>query len=146
MIWLKNKKGTTLIEFVITFTLISIILVIGYNLFTSSLEGFRRQADNVDNQTKARQIIRDISREIRKVNPASSIVIEEDKSISIGDITYTFQEDTNTLLKAGNVFVTGIQSFNPKWDDNGKKISLEITTLSNAGHEITLSSLIYIRE
>ena len=147
MIWLKNKKGVTLIELIVILALISMVLVIAYNLFSPSLRGFKRQTDNVDNQANARRVIRDISQEIRKADPVFlTIDVVENKSISIGDITYVFEGDTNTLLKDGDVFVTGIQSFNPKWNDSDKKVSLEITTLANAGHEITLSSLIYIRE
>lgn len=145
MIWLKNKKGFTLVELIVTFVLIGIIFVVGYNLFSPGLRNFGRQTDNVDNQTRARQVTRDITQEVRKTDP-ESIDIENDKSISVGDVTYTFQEDTNTLLKNGNVFVTGIKSFSTKWDDDGKAILLEITTLANTSHEITLSSPIYIRE
>lgn len=145
---LKNRRGITLIELVITLAILSMVFAVGYNFFSSALHSFGSQRDNVDNQARARQVMRDMSKEIRKISWEATIEIEAGKSIKIDDISYTFQKNNNTLLKNGKVFVTGIQSFNPRWDyqNNKKAVILEITTLANTGHEITLSSSIHVRE
>lgn len=141
MKWFKNRKGITLIELIIALALISIVLVIGYNLFFSGLNNYGRQVDNVDNQTRARQAIRQISGEIRK---ASSVDVIDEYSIDIDGVLYKFQEDENTLLRDGNDFMSGIKLFTTS--RNGNEINLEITTLAKDSHEVTLSTLINIRE
>ena len=141
MSWLKNRKGITIIEFIITFALISTVLVAGYGLFSSGVNNFGRQIDNVDNQSKARQVIRHISSEIRK---AEVIEFKDEGSIKIDEILHSFDEGANTLLKDGKEFVVGIKAF--KADLINGEIFLEITTLANNDKEFTLSSSIFIRE
>ena len=136
-----NRKGMTLIELIVAFGLVSMVLVVGYSLFSSGLNAFGMQRENVDNQARARQVIRHISSEIRK---ASSVDVIDEYSIDIDGVLYNFDESINTLLKDGNDFVTGIKLFKTDRDDN--EINLEITTLANDSHEVTLSTSIYIRE
>ena len=141
MIWLKNRKGITIIELIISFALISTILVAGYGLFSSVVNNFGRQIDNVDNQTRARQAIRHIFGEIRK---ADVIELKDEHSIKIDGTQYSFDGDSNTILKDGNDFIVGIKSFKTELIDG--EILLEITTLANNDKEFTLSSSIFIRE
>lgn len=145
-ILLKDEKGITLVELIIALAISLIVLAVGYNLFSFGLNSFSRESDNVDNQAKARRVLREISLDIRKVD-AASIVIQSDEAeetVFIGDVSYTFQKETHTLLKNGEVFVTGVKSFSVEKSTDGR-ITLKITTLANNGREVSLSSSIYAR-
>ena len=63
-----NKKGITLVELVIALAILGIVLTIGYNLFLAGLKSYGRQIDNADNQARARQVIRQLTREIRRAD------------------------------------------------------------------------------
>ena len=141
MTWIKNSKGVTLIELIVVLGLVSLVLLVGYNLLPLGLNTFGMQTENIDNQSRARQAIRQISGEIRK---ASSVDIIDEYSIDIDGVLYKFQEDENTLLRDGNDFMSGIKLFTTS--RNGNEINLEITTLAKDSHEVTLSTLINIRE
>jgi|BioPla2DNA2_1021312.scaffolds.fasta_scaffold20553_4 prepilin-type N-terminal cleavage/methylation domain-containing protein len=141
MTWIKNSKGVTLIELIVVLGLVSLVLLVGYNLLPLGLNTFGMQTENIDNQSRARQAIRQISGEIRK---ASSVDVIDEYSIDIDGVLYKFQEDENTLLRDGNDFMSGIKLFTTS--RNGNEINLEITTLAKDSHEVTLSTLINIRE
>lgn len=141
MTWIKNSKGVTLIELIVVLGLVSLVLLVGYNLLPLGLNTFGMQTENIDNQSRARQAIRQISGEIRK---ASSVDVIDEYSIDIDGVLYKFQEDENTLLRDGNDFMSGIKLFTTS--RNGNEINLEITTLAKDSHEVTLSTVIYIRE
>lgn len=141
MTWIKNSKGVTLIELIVVLGLVSLVLLVGYNLLPLGLNTFGMQTENIDNQSRARQAIRQISGEIRK---AGSVDVIDEYSIDIDGVLYKFQEDENTLLRDGNDFMSGIKLFTTS--RNGNEINLEITTLAKDSHEVTLSTVIYIRE
>jgi len=140
---IKKRKGITLIELIIAIALMGTVLMVGYSFFSTSLKSYGSQIDNVDNQARARQVIRHISGEIRK---ADEIEIEDNDSIKIDGTLYRFQKDTNTLLRNENDFVTGIKFFKVSSNDGDGEIKLEITALTNDGQEFTLTSSIFIRE
>jgi prepilin-type N-terminal cleavage/methylation domain-containing protein len=138
-----NKKGITLVELVIALAILGIVLTIGYNLFFAGIKSYGRQLDNADNQARARQVIRQLTREIRR---ADQIDIIDDSTIKIGDTLYSFQNSTHTLLKDGSEFVAGIRSFKTELIESDPGIKIEITTMANSGKEVTLSSYISVRE
>jgi prepilin-type N-terminal cleavage/methylation domain-containing protein len=138
-----NKKGITLVELVIALAILGIVLTIGYNLFLAGLKSYGRQIDNADNQARARQAIRQITREMRK---ADQIDIIDENNIKIDESLYSFDKNSYTILKDGNVFVTGIRSFKTELVEADFRIKIEITTLANGGKEVTLSSYLSVRE
>lgn len=141
---LKDERGITLVELLIALAILLILLAIGYNFFSVGLKSFSGQREQVDNQMKARQVLREISAELRKGDP-NEILIHPPHSLQIGEeVSYTFEEDSHTLFKNKKVFVTGIKSFSAEKDEG--RISLEITTLAGNSREVTLSSLISLRE
>lgn len=141
MTWFNNRKGITLIELIVTLGLVSMVLVAGYRLLPLSLNSFGMQTENIDNLSRARHVIRQISGEIRK---ASSVDSANKDSIEIDGVLYKFIKDENTLIRDGYDFVTGISLF--EVEKNGNEINLDVTTSSNDSHDVTLSTLIYIRE
>ncbi|NLA84684.1 MAG: prepilin-type N-terminal cleavage/methylation domain-containing protein [Clostridiales bacterium] len=138
-----NKKGITLVELVIALAILGIVLTIGYNLFFAGIKSYGRQLDNADNQARARQVIRQLTREIRR---ADQIDIIDENNIKIDESLYSFDKNSYTILKDGNVFVTGIRSFKTELVEADFRIKIEITTLANGGKEVTLSSYLSVRE
>jgi len=137
---IKNRKGFTLVELMIVLALLGVVIMIGFSVFSFGFKNFNAQADNIDNQSKVRHAISDISKEIRK-SDATDITISGG-TINVGGEVYTLQG--SNLLKNGNELDSGIKSFNPSKE--GNKITLEITSQANRGSEFTLTSEIYVRE
>ena len=115
------------------------VFMVGYSFFSTSLKSYGSQIDNVDSQGRARQVIRHISSEIRKAN---EIEVQDESSIKIDGILYSFQKSTNILLRDGKDFISGIKSFEVSSNDDGN-IRLKITALGNDGQVYTIFFNIY---
>jgi prepilin-type N-terminal cleavage/methylation domain-containing protein len=136
---IKNRKGFTLVELMIVLALLSVVMMVGFSFFSYSFKSFNAQTDNIDNQSKVRYAISDVTKEIRKVNGLNIIISNE---MDVDGVVYKLQG--STLSKNGNVLVSGIKLFKPS--SVGNKITLEITSQPKHGREFTLISEIYIRE
>jgi len=140
---IKNRKGFTLVELMIVLALLGVVIMIGFSVFSFGFKNFNAQADNIDNQSKVRHAISDISKEIRKADPTKKITIVGGiVNIDEGRVIYELQG--SNLLKNKNELVPEIEEFNPSIV--GDKVTLEITSQAKRGHEFTLTSEIYVRE
>lgn len=137
---IRNSKGLTLIELIIVIAIASVVVMIGFSIFSFGLRSFNTQTATVNNQSNIRQAIRVISQEIRKSN-AQDITTSPSK-ININGVVYRLQD--STLLKNDLEFIYGIESFNPIKD--GNRITVEIVSQSKKGKKIRVISEIYVRE
>ncbi|QUH26660.1 prepilin-type N-terminal cleavage/methylation domain-containing protein [Serpentinicella alkaliphila] len=136
----KNNKGLTLLEMMIVLALLSIIMIVGYSIFSYSIKGYYTQTYNVNNQSNVRSAIRDITREIRRAD--NSNINVSTGSIDIDGIVYSFSGDS--LYRNGSQVIKGIKAFNP--EKIGNKITLEVISETKNNREFTLTTEIYLRE
>ena len=137
---IKNRKGFTLIELMIVLALLGVIITSAFSVFSFGFKSFNAQTDNIDNQSKVRHAINDISKEIRRIS--APVITISGAEIDVDGVVYKLQG--STLMKNGNELVSGIKSFNPSILD--KKITLKLTSQAKRGREFTLTSEIYVRE
>lgn len=135
-----NKNGFTLVEVIVTLTLLSIIITLGYSIYIFGLKNYTTQSNNVNNQSNVRYALSSIIKEIRK---ADDVVISSNKITLNGSIEYKL--DGTTIMKNSDEVVNGIQTLDVQQID--RKIIIRITSLPNVdGNVVDLSSEIYIRE
>lgn len=137
----KNRKGVTLVELMIVLALLSVVLMIAFSVLSFGFKGFNAQTDNIDNQSKVRLALSDISKEIRKTEDVLEIDVYVNE-IDVDGIIYKLQG--STLMKDGSKLVSGIKLFKPSME--GKKVTLEIISQAKRGREFKLISEIYLRE
>lgn len=93
---IKNKKGITLIELIISLAIIAIIFALITPLFFAGVEYSTLVNGFVQDQTNLRKIMTDLSREIRD---ASDVTLVSTTEIVVGDVTYKYNADTNEITK-----------------------------------------------
>ncbi|TCT16903.1 prepilin-type N-terminal cleavage/methylation domain-containing protein [Natranaerovirga pectinivora] len=135
-----NKKGVTLIEIIVVIAIISIVFTLGFSFFSMFINSFFKQADIIDSQRAVNGIIRELDREIRRVDINDISIL--DNGISVGSLDYKMQGDT--LLKNGSILNRGITDFFVT--KVGNKITINITIDGKHENSINMEHVIYIRE
>lgn len=77
---LKNKKGITLVELLITITLIGIVLSIIYNMFFISTKNYENMSNKVELNRDIRSFLIKIQKEISQARKANESYIDENES------------------------------------------------------------------
>ena len=94
--FLKNNKGFTLLEVLITFVILVLVFALIGPLFLTGLDFFSKSSNMVMDQANLRRIMTDMSREIRD---ATTVTVESGSKIIIGNVTYEYLEDTRQITK-----------------------------------------------
>lgn len=94
--FLKNNKGFTLLEVLITFVILVLVFALIGPLFLTGLDFFGKSNNMVMDQANLRRIMTDMSREIRD---ATTVTVESGSKIIIGNVTYEYLEDTRQITK-----------------------------------------------
>lgn len=152
---MKDNKGMTLVELVVSIAIISVILLAIYSFLNTGVKGFARETTTANNQAQVRRISNNIGREIRRAN---SIAVEDDsKKLIITDpdgniIEYT-RDVTDNTIKAKHIngassytsnLASGIAKFTAIIVDD--KVTVEIKSIENArGKTYELKTEITIR-
>lgn len=133
------KKGLTLIELLIALSLFSVVMLLGYSVYITSIKNFDRDVASIDNQANVRFAMGYITRELRK---ASEIEVEGNQ-LTINKVDrYYFSN--GILRKNYNQLVTGISSFEVTLHEN--KLTIKITSIPDKnGNNVELASAIYLR-
>lgn len=149
---LKNKKGFTLIELVITMAILSIVMGLIVGLVTQSMKFFSDEDDQVANQAALRQIALDFEKNVRKfvITPTEyedqlngCYVI---KPIFEDNIIYCFDNVSKTVSKNGIVIGENIEKFEAKYFDTSHFINLIIESVEDGYKRVNVVNVnIYIR-
>ena len=93
---LKNNKGVTLLELIITLGIIGAVFILVAPLFFTGLNFFGDSNSMVMDQVNLRKIMTDMSREIRD---ASSVTVNSSTEIVVDNCTYSYQADVKQITK-----------------------------------------------
>ena len=93
---LKNNKGVTLLEVIITLVIIVTIFTLIGPLFFTGINFFADSNSMVMDQADLRKAMTDLSRELRD---ASEVTIVSTTKMEIGDIVYEYSADTQEITK-----------------------------------------------
>jgi prepilin-type N-terminal cleavage/methylation domain-containing protein len=90
----RRACGFTLIECIIAFSLFSLVLLLGMNLYLTGYRSYRRQEYQVDVEQNTRVILNRISETLRRADQLSENLFLHDTVLVIGDTRYYLQNGT----------------------------------------------------
>lgn len=156
---MKDERGITLIELVVTLGMMAGVVLIIYTFYAAGVRGFAKEMTNADNQLRVRRNSSAIAREIRRSDEAKDeagklalYYSNNEKKTYYLDGTVIKQENyeknlvTNVYeLKSDYNLVDGIKSF--VINISGKKVTVTLESVENAeGETYKLVNKINIRE
>jgi prepilin-type N-terminal cleavage/methylation domain-containing protein len=94
----KMKKGFTLIEIIISISILALLTAIGYTWLNSSSELFQKESGQLYNRNDARILLNNIGKEIQQSN-LSQINIENNRTLHLRNITYSLGVEDNTIYR-----------------------------------------------
>jgi prepilin-type N-terminal cleavage/methylation domain-containing protein len=150
---MRNKKGFTLIELVVTMAVLSIVMGLIVGLVTQSLKFFSDEDDQVTNQAALRQIAVEFEKNVRKyvLTPTEYVVSGDCYTITpilITDPTtvYCFVSANNTVTRNGVVIGENVGQFSAVYNTTNHYITLLIQSLPDGyGRVNEVNVNIYIR-
>jgi len=95
-IMIRNKKGITLVELIISLGIIALVFALIAPLFFAGVEYSGIVNGFVQDQANLRKIMTDLSREIRD---ATDVTLVSSTEIIVGNSTYAYNADTNEITK-----------------------------------------------
>lgn len=134
---MKDNKGITLVELLLTLGLISVVLSLGITLFLFGNRNFSRQNQHSAITANARYSMDYLTRQLRKATE-----IEVNGNVLVVDSSEIKLKD-NTLYKDSDEIATGIE--NIIISKNGDEIQIEIVIMDSNSEEYKLSSIVYMR-
>lgn len=140
---LNNHKGFTLVELLISFALLSLVVLLVTSLHLFGQNQVVNQTNQAELQSNVRLALNTITREIRS---AEISVKEEGNNTLIIDDTniFRFIEEEKAIYHNDQVFVTGIEEFTPHNEDS--RINITIKSIQpKQGSPIESSTTIYFR-
>ena len=99
--WIRNKKGFSLVETLVYFTLLSIILLVLTDLFLSLSESFLESRSKVTIETEGEYAIRRMVYDIRRtdsiVSPINPGGVSSTLELDINGINHTYSLNNSTI-------------------------------------------------
>lgn len=95
---LKNKKGITLVELIVSLGIVALVFALITPLFLAGVEYSTTVNNFVQDQTNLRKIMTDLSREIRDVE-VDDVVLVSSSEITVGNCTYKYIADNKEITK-----------------------------------------------
>ncbi|RKL65919.1 hypothetical protein CR203_17760 [Salipaludibacillus neizhouensis] len=147
---LKNDRGLSLIELLVSVSLLSMILLIVTSIQLFGQNQFMNQTEHVDSQADVRYAMNDIQRKIRSAD-GSQITTKDDAIYLNNEEWIYFEAGSSTIWETvdedKNKLVDNIKMFTAHPDEDHiekTKITIESFSPTN-GQSTTISSSIYIR-
>jgi prepilin-type N-terminal cleavage/methylation domain-containing protein len=148
---IRNNKGFTLIELVVTMAVLSIVMGLIVGLVTQSLKFFRDEDNQVTNQAALRQIALEFEKDVRKyvlaetefeISGNCSII----KPLIESNISYCYDSVNKTVTRNGLVIGENVGQFTAVYNNANHYITLLIQSLPDGyGRVNEVSVNIYIR-
>ena len=122
---LKNNKGVTLLELIITIAIVGIVFLLIAPLFFTGINFFGDSNAMVMDQANLRKIMTDISREIRD---ATEVTVDSETQITVDDCIYTYADGkiTKTFTDTGTEVVVSERIAEFTAAKNGEIVELRV--------------------
>ena len=132
---MKNKKGITLLEVIITLGILSVIGLMAFTLFGQGLSLYQAETESADLQDEMRLVLSDITNKVR-------VAEEADISVATNQLTindYTYSLDGNRIIRNSSELATNISFFDVSLADGLLEIRLQNTKGTQISTAIYLS-------
>jgi prepilin-type N-terminal cleavage/methylation domain-containing protein len=142
---MKNNKGLTLIEVLSTLVILSIIMILTFNLISrTSAESNKQSKDNQELRSIS-YVLKLVTKDVRQSVNSIDSSIDEFKLVnaysSTNDVTYSYDPTTLTLRRNNQIVSTNIRSFDTTHSPTFIKIYIE-----NDKQESVTTTLYYRKE
>ena len=127
----RKKSGFTLIETILTVTIISVVALLMFSFFSQGLNLYSVETSSADEQMNQRQVLSDITNKTRVSDPST---ISVTSGVLVVD-SYTYIYNGKSILRNGTVIANDISAFNVSIADD----ILEIRIANASGEVITTS-------
>lgn len=128
---MKNKKGFTLIEVIITLAVLGAVSMLALTFFGQGFSLYNAETESADLQEDMRLVLSDITNKVRITDEDS--ISAAGNQLVVGDTVYAF--DGSRIIRGSDEIATSIDVFEASIT-NGL---LEIRIVNTKGSEITTS-------
>lgn len=116
-----NQTGLTLLEILAATVLLGLIISSVFGLLISGNKSFDRQSNENRQLNELSYVLKQITKDVRQ----SSTVQLSTNSITLDSATYSFDENTQSLIRSGQVLSSSIKSF--QVTQNTNQLYIQIT-------------------
>jgi prepilin-type N-terminal cleavage/methylation domain-containing protein len=131
---MRNKRGFTLIEVLITLVLVVAVAALMYTFMGQGLSLYTHESRTAAEQDSLRQVLSDITNRVR-LTDASEISVT-DGVLTVGDTEYSYDSTGKRILRDGSEFARDISAFSAAL--NGTQLEISVT---NTGDTVVSTSL-----
>lgn len=133
---IRNRKGFTLIELVITMLIVVIVFGILANLVGFSTTFFRDENTQVANQTALRQVAVIFEKDVRRYALDDTMFSVSGTCITLGStVTYCHDVANQTITRNSVVVANGIQTLTIDYLTTTSKVHLYILTIPDSRNQ-----------
>lgn len=135
---IQNEKGLTLVELLAVFAVGTVVLILMGGIIVSIQKQYNEQSTQTGNLFDVTYAAKVITKDARKATYAST----DDHTLELGDTTYTFIPDKQTIERNGDPLVKSIKEFHAEIVSDPNKnsqLKLKIVSLSNKKLETTIT-------
>ncbi|HCX64465.1 MAG TPA: hypothetical protein DHN33_04555 [Eubacteriaceae bacterium] len=136
---MKDKRGFTLAELIVTLGLITLVVALATTIFLLGYQSFARENEQTANTASARQALDYVVAEIRK---AENVSIASNR-IRVDGEEIHHNDGTKRLYKGDALIASNIDDFQVA-ETNGK-ITVEVGVTTNRGETTNFTASIYVR-
>ncbi|WOV82947.1 prepilin-type N-terminal cleavage/methylation domain-containing protein [Sporosarcina jeotgali] len=140
-----NSRGVSLVEVLAALVLLSMIflLIISTQLFGE--REYNTQNEQFSNEVSLQFVIKDITREIRRIDDNNKIKIDPQKSeLIIGKNVYILSN--MGLMKNSSILADNIQDFKLEFNNSRDTLNISIITNGSDRSEKEIVTSIFLRE
>jgi prepilin-type N-terminal cleavage/methylation domain-containing protein len=147
---LKNKKGFTLIEVIVTVMILSVVFAMLATIVSFFSKFNRDENSALNNQESMRLLVIQVEKDIRMsdqtFNPDTGLNCDTigTDNVDAKKTEYCFDETTQVVTRDGNVIAEEI--FNFQLEELGSAINVDIESIEDTrGNMVDISTTIYLR-
>lgn len=142
---LRNTKGLSLVELLISITLLSMIILVITSIHLFGQNQFINQAAQVGNQADARYVINNIQSNVRSLEQTDILTVSNDsQTLFKNGVQWIYFED-GTIFENERIIAEGIDVFEIFISENRLDLIVESQSQKNS-RSANFTSTIYIRQ
>jgi prepilin-type N-terminal cleavage/methylation domain-containing protein len=122
---MKNKRGFTLIEMLVTLALVAVVAALMYTFFGQGISLYSMESESAQEQANLRLVLSDITNRARLTDPSS--ITYADGVLTVDDTTYSFNSTDQEILRDGGTLATGISRFTVQLESGLLEVSITST-------------------
>lgn len=140
-----NCKGVTLVEVLAVLVLLSLVFLLFMSTQLFGQREYSTQTQQISNEESLQFVIKDITREVRRIDDNSKIKVDVQKSeLQIGSSVYFLIN--NELKKNSTILADNIEDFKLEFNSSKDTLNISIMTKGSARAKEEIKTSIFLRE